>query len=214
MKLFVWDFHGVLEKGNEFAVQEVCNKALEEFGVKRKVTVRECLNLYGKKWADYFRHFAPHLGKEDVHKMVDRAVEIGLKEKIPFKYIKPMDYAHEVLKSIAKRGHMNIIISNSSPESLDMFLISVNMSNSFNHKFGADGHRKNAHENNSKEVWLRNFLKENKFDKIIVIDDFPAGIEMGKNISATTYLFSRTGNFPKANADYKISDLREVLKEV
>jgi len=38
--LFVWDFHGVLERGNEYAVQDVCNRVLKEFGINRHATIR------------------------------------------------------------------------------------------------------------------------------------------------------------------------------
>lgn len=213
MKLFVWDFHGVLEKGNEFAVQEVCNKVLSEFGVERESTVQECLALYGKKWADYFRYFASNFDEEKIHRMVDRAVEIGLVEKPALKYIKPMDYSHDVIKKITEKGHINIIISNSSPEALDYFLESVNMLNIFDHKYGADRHRKNANESNSKELWLKQFLQQHKFDDVIVIDDSSVGIEMGKRLGAVTYHFKRNGKI-ESNADYQISELRELLKEV
>jgi hypothetical protein len=32
MKLFVWDFHGVLEMGTELSALEVSNNILERFG--------------------------------------------------------------------------------------------------------------------------------------------------------------------------------------
>ena len=207
MKLFVWDFHGVLEKDNEFAVQEVVNRVLPEFGIQRKATVEECLDLYGKKWAEYYRYFVPDADEDVIHKMVEMAVDISVGEKVAAKYIKPMDHAHEVLDEIAKKGHMNIVISNSAPEALDYFLESVGMSGRFEHKYAADRHRKNAHETNSKEIWLKEFLQEHNFDEVIVIDDSLVGIEMGKRLGARTYHFSRNNNA-------QITDLREVLKEV
>ena len=213
MKLFIWDFHGVLEKDNEFAVKEVVDKVLSEFKINRKATVQECLDLYGKKWAEYYRYFAPDSNEETIHQMVKRAVEISLGEKPALKHIKPMDHAHDVLKQISKKGHTNIIISNSSPKALDFFLASVNMSNLFDKKFGADLHRKNAHEKNSKEILLKQFLSKNKFESIILIDDAQEGIEMGKRLNAITYHFSRNNNI-HSDADYQISDLREVLKEL
>ena len=36
-KLFVWDFHGVLEKDNDLAVQIICDKVLKDFGFKNRV---------------------------------------------------------------------------------------------------------------------------------------------------------------------------------
>jgi len=52
MKLFVWDFHGVLEKGNDEVVLEITNLALSNhashrFGVnthcQKKITKQDCL---------------------------------------------------------------------------------------------------------------------------------------------------------------------------
>lgn len=38
MILFVWDFHGVLEKDNEKAVVDISNQVLSEAGFKEKFT--------------------------------------------------------------------------------------------------------------------------------------------------------------------------------
>jgi len=210
--LFIWDFHGVLEKDNEFAVQEVVNRVLPEFGIKRKATVEECRKLYGLKWADYYRFFAPEADEETIYKMVERAVEISVGEKVALKYIKQTEHADFVLKQIAQKGHANLIMSNSSSASLNYFLESVNLQNHFHHKFGADNHRKNFRKN-TKAEFLKKFLKENSFDKIIVIDDREDGIEMGLKVNAVTYLFSRNGKTSQ-KAHHNISDLREVLKEL
>ena len=37
MKLFVWDFHGVLEKGNDLAVLDITNKVLEQAGYSERL---------------------------------------------------------------------------------------------------------------------------------------------------------------------------------
>jgi hypothetical protein len=49
MKLFVWDFHGVLEKGNDGAVVEITNIALQRFGYSRRMTIQEGEFLSGKR---------------------------------------------------------------------------------------------------------------------------------------------------------------------
>ena len=211
--LFIWDFHGVLEKNNEFAVQEVVNRVLPEFNINRKSTIEECRILYGLKWADYFKFYASDADEETIHKMVLRATEISLKEKIALKYIKPTEHAHDVLKQIAKKGHINLIMSNSSSKGVDYFLESVNMQNSFHHKFGADAHRKD-YGKDSKSEFLKKFLKENSFDKIIVIDDREDGIEMGLRFNAVTFRFHRNSEKPSSKAHFVITDLREVLKEM
>jgi phosphoglycolate phosphatase-like HAD superfamily hydrolase len=210
--LFIWDFHGVLEKDNEYAVEEVVNRVLSEFGISRKATVKECLMLYGKKWAEYYKYFAPDADEETIYKMVEKAMEISLSEKTALKYIKQTEHASDVLKQIAKNRHTNLIMSNSSSKALDYFLKSVNLQDHFDHKFGADNHRKD-YAKNTKIEFLKDFLKDKNFDKIIVIDDMEEGIEMGLKFNAITYLFSRNGRV-KTKAHKVISDLREVLKEI
>ena len=209
--LFIWDFHGVLEKDNEYAVQEVVNRVLSEFNMQRKATVEECLMLYGKKWADYYKFFAPDADEDTIHKMVEKSIEIGVGEKIAAKYIKPNDFAHEVLKQISEKGHTNLIMSNSSDAALDIFLEDVGLQNAFHFKFGADNHR-NEYGENTKVKILKNFLKDKSFDKIILIDDMEEAIEMGSRFNAVTFRFSR--NPVKSKAHFVIDDLREVLKEL
>lgn len=215
--LFIWDFHGVLEKDNEYAVQEVVNRVLPEFDIIRKATVEECRALYGKKWADYYKFYNPEADEETINSMVNRAVEISVGEKIASKHIKPMDHAKEVLETIAQKGHVNLLMSNSSPEALDYFLEAVGLQDSFDYKFAADRHRKD-YAKNTKEEYLIGFFSIEllthgpDYDKIILIDDSETGIEMGLKIGAVTYHFSRNGN-PCKKAHYSISDLREVLRE-
>ncbi|NGX27937.1 MAG: hypothetical protein K940chlam1_00109 [Candidatus Anoxychlamydiales bacterium] len=59
MKLFVWDFHGVLEKGNDVAVIEITSSVLKKIGFKRFLTLREAKLLTGKKWYEYFAYLLP-----------------------------------------------------------------------------------------------------------------------------------------------------------
>ena len=51
MKLFVWDFHGVLEKDTEYGVVSVSNKVLEINGYSERFTFDEVKSLYGK-WTE------------------------------------------------------------------------------------------------------------------------------------------------------------------
>lgn len=45
MKLFVWDFHGTLEKGNENAVLEITNRILKALVYERLMSEEENLML-------------------------------------------------------------------------------------------------------------------------------------------------------------------------
>jgi phosphoglycolate phosphatase-like HAD superfamily hydrolase len=212
--LFVWDFHGVLEKDNEYAVVEVTNQVLEEFGRKEKLSLELCKELYGKKWGLYYKQLCPDLDPETIAKMVDRGIEISNTTDVIYKYIKPTEHSHDVLKEIIKSGNENMIISNTEPNALDKYLNSVNITNLIQHKIGADSHRKDPHARNSKIPLLKEFLKNKNYNKLVLIGDSEIDIELGQAIGAVTYLFSNTNKHPKINADFKINDLREVLKEI
>lgn len=54
MKLFVWDFHGVLEQGNEDAVLVISNQILHNFGYTEQFTPAQNRQLYGRKWYEYY----------------------------------------------------------------------------------------------------------------------------------------------------------------
>jgi len=211
--LFDWDFHGVLETGNEYAVQEVVNRVLPLFGITRKATVEECLMMYGKKWADYYKFYNPKADEETIHKMVEKAVEISVGEKIASKHMKAAEYARYVLWKIEEYNHTNLLMSNSSEEALDYFLESVKLQDCFDFIFAADGHRK-EYNVDSKARYLEGFLKNKKFDKIIVIDDMEEGIERGLKFGAITYRYHRNGAKVESKAHYVITDLREVLREI
>ncbi|MBU6389829.1 hypothetical protein KGQ71_04940, partial [Patescibacteria group bacterium] len=72
MKLFVWDFHGVLEKGNEQAVLEVSNLILRDFGFDQQFSREEIYRLYGQRWCDYFAHLLPDT-QEELHLQLQHA---------------------------------------------------------------------------------------------------------------------------------------------
>lgn len=64
MKLFVWDFHGVLEKDNEKAVIDISNQVLKRAGYKERFTDKDNERLYGVKWYQYFEDLLPGLSNE------------------------------------------------------------------------------------------------------------------------------------------------------
>lgn len=212
-KLFVWDFHGVLEKGNENAVVEVTNKVLEEYGEKTRLDLKLCLELYGQPWSLFFKRLCPEADEERIQSMVYKGVEISHETDVIERNNKPTDFSHKVLKTILESGNENLVISNTQQGALKKYLNAVKITPYINHIIGADKHRKMI-EGNIKIPLLKEFLKTRKYNKIISIGDIEQDVELGKSVGATTYLFSRRGFLKKTNADHKISDLREVLKEV
>ena len=60
MKLFIWDFHGTLEKGNERGVIALSNEALKRRGYTERFSEDHIQKLYGRKWHEYFAFLLPH----------------------------------------------------------------------------------------------------------------------------------------------------------
>lgn len=208
MKLFVWDFHGTLEKGNENAVLEITNKTLGKFGYSRRISEQEIAFLYGRRWMDYFAFLLPQ-EPTDVHRQLESAcVELsGLKPEIVARHIRPNDYAADVLQRISA-NHEQILISNTEPEALAMFLKAVRMEHFF-----ADGRviaANSAVTHKNKDDILKEFVKGRKYESVVAIGDSPADM-----IGDVNYLYASSGRaFRDCRVHYRIRDLREILKEV
>ena len=62
---------------------------------------------------------------------------------------------------------------------------------------------------------LRKFLRINTYEEIITIGDSPGDVELGKAISATTFLYTHPGQeFKNCEPHFRINDLRELLKVI
>ena len=127
MKLFIWDFHGTLEKGNERGVIVLSNEALKQRGYTERFGTGHIRQLYGKKWYEYFAHLLPHESPE-VHLQLQKDC-FSLHEKRPDiirNHVAPNDHARAVLSAIGAQ-HDQILISNTLPrhvaEFLDMTLL-------------------------------------------------------------------------------------------
>jgi beta-phosphoglucomutase-like phosphatase (HAD superfamily) len=210
-KLFVWDFHGVLEKGNERAVIEISNNILKQSGYSERFSTEDICTLYGKKWYEYFAYLLPHEPHEkhvELEKMclVDQKTSDTVK-----KHIQPNDHIYEVLETIAKK-HLQILISNSDELSLNFFMNAIGIKSYFN------GTAYAAHimgKNLTKKEILTSFLRGKDIGDIIVIDDSPSGFELASVAGGIFYLYSHPSlPFKDCEAHYRIHDLREVLREV
>ena len=219
MKLFVWDFHGVLEKGNDRAVLEITNRALTFHGHFRQMTESEGIALAGLRWHEYFAFLLPEHSADEWLKIQSTCFEIGHSQpEIITKHIQLNDHADLVLSSIEATDHQQILISNTVPKSLDMFIEIVGIEKYFpiSHRFAADTHHQKAV---TKKNCLGEFLKRyDCFESIISIGDSPSDmslIEQDGVPCGVGYLYSHPGRAHRlAKADYKINDLRHVLQEI
>ncbi len=217
MKLFVWDFHGTLEKGNEKAVLEITNKILRDSGYDRQMSVDENSTLYGKKWYEYFQYLLP---KESLDRCLDlqrKCVEYENKHQdIVRNFIKQNDYANVVLSKIKDAGHDQILITNTAKVAFMMFVQIVGISEIF--PIGKKSFTTNLHQKHStltKRQVLENYLKGKNFNKIIVVGDRGSDVELAGFVGGTSYLYAHPGkDFFECLADYKIRDLRKILAEL
>jgi len=214
MKLFVWDFHGVLEKGNEGAVLEISNEVLRRFGYSHRFTNEDIVKLYGLRWYEYFEYLLPQESRERHLTLQEFCFKISSAcPEIIAKHIEPNHHVHEVLGRISQK-HYQILISNTQPKSLRMFLDAVQISPYFPDEkvFAVNTHQQ---QTGTKRTILEKFLKDKKFDNIIVISDSPSDKDMIYVAGGTFYLYSHPERpLKECDVCYKINDLREVLREV
>ncbi len=211
--LFVWDFHGVLEEGNERAVLDNSNNVLESLGYGERFSEEDIASLYGKKWREYFEYLLPGREEEEYLHLEKSCVEYGLNHKeVIYKYISPTPHSYEVLEKILETGHSQILISNCGDTSLRAFIDSVQIRSYFpnGNSFAA-----NNGDGRSKKNILDDYLKGKEFDKVITIGDSPGDIEIVSHLpNGVSFLYSHPGKtFRDCDPDYKIKDLRNVLRE-
>ncbi|MFH1366530.1 MAG: HAD hydrolase-like protein [Patescibacteria group bacterium] len=218
--LFVWDFHGTLERDNVKAVQELVNSVLQHFDIKRRIDLKKTVELYGLSWVDYFRSMYPEGNLKKWQAMKKQAEYLQVKNKVVEKYIRPASYAQFVLSKIKKAGHRNIILTNTSPKFIRRFVRLVGLTAYIDAYIGLDLHyiiRKNQDISRVKFEASSKYVHNNKFDKIVKIGDRESDIKAGKLLGATTYYVKNKFNKNiklKIKPDYIITDLKEVLKEL
>lgn len=219
--LFVWDFHGVLEKDNEYAVQELCNLVFDELGQTRKLSIEEVRDWYGLSWFDYFKLSFPD-GNEDLwNSMVTKVHSLQQRGwDIIQKHIKPRDFAKEVLMKVQTSEHENILLSNVRPEYAKLFTDLIGITQYFSQLIGVDTDNNSQIEEglvNAKSQALSKYLDNKTFKKIIVIGDSDIDIRAGIDNNATTYLFQSPDFAKKQNSvkpNHIINDLRNILQEL
>ena len=213
MKLFIWDFHGTLEKGNERGVIGLSNEALKQRGYAERFSTEHIGQLYGKKWYEYFAHILPYESPEMHLQLQKDCVAMHVKNSdIIASHIAPNDHASAVLAAIGAQ-HDQILISNTPPAHVAEFLDMVGLRPFFpeGKYFGTDSHHPDA--KTSKQDIAEAYMTDKRFEEIIAIGDSPQ--DMIPLPQTTHYLYAHEGlPFRECTATYRIRDLWEVLREL
>lgn len=218
IKLFAWDFHGTLEQGTEVGFMEILKKLAKENNYDAKIELEEVRKLFGISILDYIRHFFPKLSNEEVYEFRNQIRDRQNRKHIE-KWVKPAPYAHDVLAKIQDSGHKNIIVSTSSQPHIKRFLQVVKVTKYIDGVFGIDRHALEGEFDipTLKAEAIKSFAQNHGIEpaETIVIGDRPGDVDAGILIGAKTYQYIQP-HFPnvKTKADYKITDLRKILKEI
>ena len=218
VKLFIWDFHGTLEKGNERAVLAISNEILKQQNYSQRFKQSDCNRLYGKKWYEFFEELLPDKPHEEHLRLQAESVTYGLAHpEIIAKYIQPNDHSHEVLEAIAVHNDQ-ILISNCNSDSLDLFINTIDIQKFFTqgvNAFAANNHSRKK-GSSKKDILLGFVLKRGyRYRDIISVGDSPDDVELAHLLGGTSYLYTHPGtNHRKGHADHYITDLREVLQKL
>ena len=217
-KLFAWDFHGTLEEGVEVGFFEILQLLKKKYKTDVKITLSEVRKKYGVSVADYLRYFFPEANLSQIKAMMINIAQIQNQKHLK-KFVKPAPYAVEVLEKIKASGFENIVLSNSHPKHIKLLIALVGMKDLVSEVYAVDRHYSHKKQNPTEEKAkiLRKIIKKENLKKgqLVTIGDKAADVNSGIAVGAVTYQYLRKG-FPveKTAADYKIHDLREILREI
>lgn len=217
-KLFAWDFHGTLEEGVEVGFFEILKKLAKKYKGGTKITLRRVREKYGISVADYLRYFFPKMSTSQIKAMMGEVAKIQNQNHLK-KYVRSAPNAIEVLSKIKKAGYENIVVSNSHPKHIESLIDVVGMKNLISQVFAVDRHYSHKKQDPTKEKvkLFKMIIQQRKLNnkQLITIGDKAIDVNAEILVGATTYQYLRKG-FPrdKTRADYKIFDLREILREI
>ncbi|UCG95292.1 MAG: HAD hydrolase-like protein, partial [archaeon] len=178
--LFAWDLHGVLEKGNVHAVQNICNTVLKEFGKSRRISIEEVIELYGSSWYQYYRKLCPEAPESEIREMIEWDHRMG--KIFTKKFMKPMDHVLDVLKEIKETGNSNVVITNTRPENISRYLEDIGIIRFLDGFIGVPKEKENENfciiEHKGKV--LKDYAKKHGFSKVVMIGDKETDVKAGK----------------------------------
>lgn len=221
MKLFVWDMHGTLEKGTEIACLHISNDILKRNNYSERFTQEEIDLVFGRKWRDIFQTKIPNMEEKIYESLEEQAFEKATEnfEEQVQKYIRKNDHSEEVLSTIKAAGHEQILISNVTEDNLEKFIGALELTRFFSPKNRYAVTTNNGE--NPKVSALKEYLDNSlwAFTDIITIGDREGDIELAHVAGGVSYLYAHPGRlFQNCKGDiipdYRINDLREILKEL
>lgn len=215
-KLFVWDFHGVLEQGTHRLAQAISNVVLAREGFAERLSDEQALALFGRRWWEYFEHLLPAAGRDTWLRLQAACLgESARGATLLRDHVEAAPHARQVLETIAA-VHPQILVSNSDPEGLDAFLAAVDLGDLFptGRRFATNAH--GAPATRTKLAIVREYLERHPHDRVVVVGDSPGDMRLkGAGPGIVTYWYRSRADWPPGVvADHRISDLREVLCEV
>lgn len=217
-KLFAWDFHGVLERGTEVGFASILKELANEYEIDKKITLEEVRKKYGVSVKEYLKHFFPEASGALIDEMRAYIATVQNQEHIA-SFVTAAPNAKEVLNKIRKAGHKNIVITNSAPRHIKVWIKTVGLLDLFDRVYALDKHYKglDTKPHLAKARAIKEFAKREKINRenIVVIGDRSTDVEAGLLAGGKVYQFARKG-FPidKTGAHYKVYDLRDVLREI
>jgi phosphoglycolate phosphatase-like HAD superfamily hydrolase len=205
-KLFVWDYHGTAEKGNDKTVIEITNRILERNGHKERLTEDKAAAWTGRHWWEYFLQLIPGLPNTEYSRYEEACVaEFNAEPDLMLKYIKPNDNVHEVMDSIALK-HTQILISQVHRKVLGHFMKAISIE-----RFFPEGCAfASLDEGKTKQQVLRDFVNGKQYDAVVAIGDSPHDM-----IGTVNYLYAHPGRQHRRwESHYRINNLLDVLREI
>ncbi|MFI9644165.1 HAD family hydrolase [Micromonospora sp. NPDC051925] len=216
MKLFVWDLHGTLEQGNDKAVIDISNEVLSAFGYEQRFGYEDGRRLYGHKWYEYFALLLPDAPHDRHLELQDACFRLSEERpELQYHWMRPTPHVAGVLAAVAAR-HEQIVISNTRPGTLDMFLKLLELTDYFTpgRAFAVDQHVRDV-RTTKKDVLAGYLAGRPTFEEIVIIGDSVSDMRLAEVAGGTSYLFAHPDfAFRNCTADFRIRDLREVLQRV
>lgn len=216
MKLFVWDLHGTLEKGNECAVIDISNQILDHFGYRERFSYADNPQLYGRKWYEYFAWLFKDSDHDRDLKLQDACFRLSESSpELQYRWVRPTEHATDVLSRIRSQHHQ-ILISNTRVSTLKVFIETLRYEDFFSsgNAFAVDGHSERPAL--SKEDVLTDYLHDAvAFEQVVIIGDSPSDMRLKNVAGGITCLYTHPEfAFRDCESDRRIRDLRQVLELV